>query len=362
LIAVTGYIYYVTVFGAGNFVEEFALPFILISMIIFIDYFNNGIINTFRLIVCGASLGVILMLRANMCALWAVMCIAVMIKCIKDKNSKLIIGYILRFTAGMLIAIVPLIIWMWIKGALSSFFEQYIIFNLTYSDADMFLRSMAMVEFIKQPIMTASLILSAVWIILLVKAKRSVPPFLFAFLIYMIIQALMIVMAGTSYDHYFITAVPFILYPLSGIISEISKHKAVVLTAVIACFSIFLIISVIKTVKTINDSASQTEMTNGVITSVIDNSTANDTIIMFGNLDYIYIKTGRKAATRYSYTKPIIYLDKAIFDDYYKELEEHVPKILVIEFVNDAIKDYINRHSYYIIYESKRFIAYKTDE
>ena len=41
-------------FEGGNLTEEYAMPFIAISLFIFIDYFLNGTISKIRLIICGA--------------------------------------------------------------------------------------------------------------------------------------------------------------------------------------------------------------------------------------------------------------------------------------------------------------------
>ena len=64
-------------FEGGNYTEEYALPFITISLYIFIDYFLNNKISVTRLIICGLSFGAVFLLRPNMIVLWLVMCIGV---------------------------------------------------------------------------------------------------------------------------------------------------------------------------------------------------------------------------------------------------------------------------------------------
>lgn len=53
----------------GNFTEEYAMTFISVSLFIFIDYFQNNVINKKRLIICGICFASVLMLRPNMIAL-----------------------------------------------------------------------------------------------------------------------------------------------------------------------------------------------------------------------------------------------------------------------------------------------------
>ena len=62
-------LFYISVFAPGNYVEEFALPFILAGYLIFIDYFEHGIVSSLRLIVLGLCFGAVMMLRPNMACL-----------------------------------------------------------------------------------------------------------------------------------------------------------------------------------------------------------------------------------------------------------------------------------------------------
>lgn len=97
-------------FEGGNLTEEYALPFIAASIWIFLDYFINNNINTIRLILCGLSFAAVLLLRANMVAIWIVMCIAVLVKCIRDGCIKELVKYLIFFISGALALILPVVI------------------------------------------------------------------------------------------------------------------------------------------------------------------------------------------------------------------------------------------------------------
>ena len=99
----------------------------LFSLWVFTDFFLNNKVDTFRLVLCGSSLGAVLLLRPNMAVLWVVFCIAVLIKCIKEKRAKELIPFILKFIAGMTAVVLPVILWLYIKGAWGSFFEPMLI-------------------------------------------------------------------------------------------------------------------------------------------------------------------------------------------------------------------------------------------
>lgn len=365
VIAFASMAYYCSIFEAGNFVEEFALPFTLFSLWVFTDFFLNNKVDTFRLVLCGSSLGAVMLLRPNMAVLWVVFCIAVLIKCIKEKRAKELIPFILKFIAGMAAVILPVMLWLYIKGAWGSFFEQYIVFNLTYSDTDPILRSIAMMDMIKRPVIFIPVIIIGILIFLHFKKKAAIPGFMFAYIFYIIIQSVLFTMAGTSYDHYYITAVPFLAYPLAEIIKAFKEHKKIyyVLVGCIALGGILLNITPLSNfidyaVLGIRTPADVAEMIDIIKTE----SREEDKITVLGNWGYIYLASDRESATRYTYAKPIIYLDRTIYDDYFNELDKEVPRIIVLEFNNDEIKEFLNKHSYYIIYKSKYFFAVKTDE
>lgn len=71
----------------GNLVEEYAMPFLAVSLYIYLDYFINQNITRCRLVICGLGLGAICMLRPNMLSVWFVFSMAVLIDCIRKKTG-----------------------------------------------------------------------------------------------------------------------------------------------------------------------------------------------------------------------------------------------------------------------------------
>ncbi len=72
-------------FDGGNYVEEYACTFIIISLYIFIKFFEKSTVTGLELFFCGLCFGAVILLQANMVAIWGVMCIGVLVKCIKEK-------------------------------------------------------------------------------------------------------------------------------------------------------------------------------------------------------------------------------------------------------------------------------------
>ena len=95
-------------FEGGNFTEEYALPFQMIALYIFIDFFKNSHkymsrgdnykskvnFKLFNVLVFinGICMGCVLFLRPNMISIWIVFCLMVLIYCILKKYYLLLVS------------------------------------------------------------------------------------------------------------------------------------------------------------------------------------------------------------------------------------------------------------------------------
>lgn len=72
-------------FLVGNMTEEYALVFISVGILVYIDYFLFDKRDWYRILICGVSCGAVLMLRPNMIAVWGVFCIYAIVESIGKK-------------------------------------------------------------------------------------------------------------------------------------------------------------------------------------------------------------------------------------------------------------------------------------
>ena len=80
-----------TYFEGGNLTEEYAMPCIAIALFIFMDYLLNDKISNLRIMSAGIGCGIVLMLRPNMIAVWAVFCLFIFVDLLKERNYKQLI-------------------------------------------------------------------------------------------------------------------------------------------------------------------------------------------------------------------------------------------------------------------------------
>lgn len=346
-------------FESGNLTEEYAMTFISIALFIFLDYLNNGKISNLRLIICGFCLGCTLLLRPNMIASWAVMCTAILIKTLINKNWLALRRFVGWFSLGMSIIIVPIIIWLGVNDALEQFWKDYIIFNNLYVsyESEMVLFQAKWNSFFT--FFNTTVYLIALSSLIFIGKTRDC--FLnITYIVYMLITLWFMCLSGMTYGHYGMVLIPAVVYPLALIFSEIERIEinniSKVIEAIVSIYMLSVIIipnwvELIETIPStyaVKDIDHKTEITKAV-TEIIDlNTTADETISVYGNWDIIYVLSNRKHATRYSYQFPVGQIMPEIMDEYINQLQDELPHFIVIQYghYNNTIKDFLNKNKY----------------
>lgn len=341
-------------FQGGNLTEEYALPFIAISLYIFLDYYINKNVNFLRLLICGICCGIVFMLRVNMATIWAVFCIAIFIKCIIKKEWKDLLKFVVFFCLGFALVLIPLIIWLIKVDAFNSFIDCYFTFNGMYSSGVKFY------DVIDSGIAlcTHNIVLFALLGSLLLAFKKK-DELSIVYLIYFVITILFSSMSGRKYYHYAIIFIPMLVYPIAIVLKELKSTKfspnIVMLLIVLLCIPEWLS----ATTHAIGYYRDYADGNNVIKDSldyrlsnyIKDNTDKNDYITVFGNENQIYITSKCKSASRLTYQMPIINVSKQLEKEYFNDLKKNNPKYIVVEIEDDRILDFINDNNYEIIDE-----------
>ena len=349
-------------FGGGNFTEEYAMPFIAIAEFIFLDYLLNNHISWYRIAISGISMGAVCMLRPNMIAVWIVFCAAIFFQKMWKKEWKQLGQFVLWFLVGFSVTVIPFIIWLSANGALQACIEDYILFNIRYSSAE-----------------GGTATLSAKWISFFTFASSTVYFMSFmciayhlkknsflniTYAIYMIIGLILVSMAGTTYSHYGMVLVPVVIYPLSLIMEDIEKLSnqeiAVVIKMLITVYLMTAVIipKSIGTIKNILPSylerdTEQFDVKMQELCETVSNLTSeDDAISVYGNMDFVYVKTHRKHATVYSYQYRIGLVMPEIIDQYMQQLSDELPPVIVVQngYKDDKILNFLNKNGYKMVW------------
>ena len=340
-------------FEGGNFVEEYACLFIMFQLYIFILFFYDKEIRTSHLIISGICFGAVCLLRINMVALWIVMCIGVVIKCIKDKKPQMLIRFIIWFLAGVCIIALPIILWLITGDAFKPFMEDYFSFNYLYSS---YSENGNLFNIIKATgifILTPPVLLSIIFLAFVGFKERKL--FDWLCLAALFLSIVISCMAGQNYLHYGMIFCPLVTYAFSlAFTSEhilrlnIFKHKIKLVLgigiALVLCIVGLIIVGFpIKTIINKVTGMYRTEYfsdSKTIAEIVTANSDENDKIIVLGTNDIIYLLSDRMASSKYSYQVPILTIDPDKKQEFVSDIEKLDTEIIVTN-QSSSVKPFI---------------------
>lgn len=334
-------------FEGGNLTEEYALPFLAGALYIFANYFVNHYISKARLIMCGLSFGAVCLLRINMISVWLVFCIAVLLQCLHEKEGQKILFFLKWFVTGTLLIIVPIFLWLIAKGAFEDFVIDYFIFNHLYIKATALGRYNSFMFFANN----SYVILATVISVYMCKQKKI---FYISYLAYIFVTLAFICVSGQTFSHYGMVLVPMLVYPISLLLSkadikEKNGYLFFVLYIMLAQVTPAWISGVNKAAEYYfqeDITSARVDTTGKVVEYVVSNSEENEKIIVWGNWDIIYALSKRLPASKYSYQFPIGKVDNRILADFFDELKENFPKIIVISSDLGDMEQFLVENNY----------------
>jgi hypothetical protein len=109
--------------------EEYALPFLMVSLYLFTKYFFSPErkIAFFELIVLGFCFACAVLIRLNMFPLWAGFCAVIFVEEAVQKRFAALAKYVIGFIAGILIASIPVYLYLKLNGIYDEFLRQVVL-------------------------------------------------------------------------------------------------------------------------------------------------------------------------------------------------------------------------------------------
>ena len=355
-------------FEGGNLVEEYAMPFIAISLYIYLDYLIHNKIHAVRLCVCGLSFGAVCLLRPNMVSVWIVFSLAVCVRLVLTGDISRIWYFLVWFVAGFCVIVLPVVFWLAASHSLHAFVECYFHFNFVYSSAEgggatagakwnsffTFLNSMPV-------------LLSTASCCVLFKRKDR---FLYGiYLIYLVCTLVFICISGHTFGHYGMILVPAVAFPIASFLDDcVLRAEGKGLPV---CLVMYFLVSVAlpdwmsaagRVISTYENRGE--EHRSGLVLEVCrivgEHTEKDDKISVYGNWDIIYILSNRMHATRYSYQIPVGNIMPELMDDYFRQLGEEQPPVILTApgFMDERLNSFVQQYHYKEIWSESGTIIY----
>lgn len=320
----------------GNFSEEWALPFILISVYIFLDYFLNEQLNWFRVIICGSCFGAVLLIRANEIGVWIGFIVVVLLRMIFRRQWEEIGKCILGFSVGVCIVFVPYLIYYGANDAIDEMWRWSFAENVQYVEKGGGIFSTHTIKYFfgldKMLYMPM-----AIMIPLLLLKKRF--DWIWGSVFTYICSLILCTMGGRTFPHYAIVMIPCLIIPISYILQEITffvgKYQYIVFLALLMVLGkIELIDSIQDHNANIARNFTADENNDSVVQYILDNTKKTDPILVMSLNAYYYDATQRFANTP-NFIQHFMYDDDySLYNTVVKDIRKAPPKLVIMRKYN----------------------------
>lgn len=329
----------------GNYPEEYALPFVSVSLYFLIKYLKeNKQITKIQDIIIGICFGCVCLIKLNLVIIWVIFSFVILINTIKEKNWKGLKQNIIYFSIGAMIPIIIATIALIFQQNLVECFKQYIIFNFKYSTnaiGDL----KGTLEMFLVPIYCISVLGCMVDILYNKLCKKEEIMIPIVSLIYLVVSLLILIMPRNEYKHYGIILTPTYIVALGLLLKDFTEifksNKNIgrtILTIIILFFAILNITRRdIVTLKkeTMMVNAKRFEIKETDLSKYIkENTMPKDNILVLGNECNIYLMAERSCNCKYVYQIPIVLIDSNIMKETIEEIKEKKPRMIVLKLTN----------------------------
>jgi hypothetical protein len=343
------FLVFLSFFTVAAGTEEYSLPFLTVSLYLFTKYYLSPEqkIRLFELIILGACFTCAVLIRLNMFPLWAGFCTVIFVESIIKRRFALLGKYMVGFCAGMVIAAVPVFLYLKLNGILEDFFQQVMFGGAARGFAGSSVKLLAKNIFIviNRSYSFVPLLLGLFWVI--TTYKHNVFPFYFAYTFSYILMVLFLSFSSGD-SHYYIVLVPFFVPALTFFCGSLCSVFSGVKKKNIALAFFFCVVFSEGLFKCLDDltemfyNDSGKELINAG--SMIDKNTGpEDKIISLGNNGYIYPFTRRKAASKYIYQGSGIDRIPGAREEFLSDIIMNKPAVIAIFSAEEFRYDYLPR-------------------
>ncbi|MBR5647943.1 glycosyltransferase [Candidatus Saccharibacteria bacterium] len=343
------------VIDRGNLTEEYAFPLIAMALYEFMKYLLRGETSLFRIFMVGIGFACVLMLRVNMVAIWGVFGVAILVKMIIEKKNKELFKFALVFFSGVLTVVIPILLWLGLKGALSSFVDVYIKFNSEYTKTGI-MKAFSTISYI----FGYSLVLFSLGIsccCALMEKNKKEKFALWSFVVAFVVAIAMASMSGRNFPHYVMVLIPLVIFPFAKFYESIgnsatSRGLVIIVSVFIVSLTYQAWFSTLSSVMSSFRNRREGEpipiLAKTSCGVVEENTDEGDKIIVYGNLDYIYLRCNRLPASRYSFQYPIAEVRPSILDEFFNEVAKNQPKVFIVQggYVDERVVSFLNGNGY----------------
>ncbi len=117
-------------FTHGGSAEEFTLPMFMVSSYYFLRHYKKQELKGWEMVIIGVMAGLVMLIKYTMLGFWIGITLAIFYYYIKRKKFKKAIIYPLLLLSGMVLTLIPFLIYFGINHAIYDFIKCYFLINI----------------------------------------------------------------------------------------------------------------------------------------------------------------------------------------------------------------------------------------
>ncbi len=354
-------------FAGGDTTEIMGLPFICVSLYFLSkNIFLDKEIKPIEAVIIGACLGCVLMIKISMAVLWLILPVFIIIRLCYSRNYRKVLGFLEWGLVGLLLIVIPQIIYLIYVGAFNEFLNIYLGYNFEYVEGGSLRDGIcALYGYVIQ----GQLILAELVFIIVLASKRTsqkMKVICFVFMIFYALTLLNISFIGHQYSYYAPVILPCLCVPFAWLFGWIEHSIGMDVFTLERVFILLICVAIVgvggiaPTIASVG-THSLSEEDERIIELVQEHTESNDTITVLSNRNYYYLESGRASASRYSY---YIFTNRPEREkEFLVDLEENSPKVIIIgaHITEDTLTPGISKYlfeNYKLLESLERFNVY----
>jgi hypothetical protein len=332
----------------ANVTELYALPLQFAATLILIQWraaderdFSTGVL-------LGVLGGLAFLLRANLIGAMVSVGLVLTITLLWRWQFSSWLRFMAGGLSGVVLIILPLILYLWLRDAFYAFLDQAFHYNLIYSSKPWAIRVHAAFTGLQFSSLYAPLFIPiAGWLIAFSRLNPwgqdnyqwSIALFI---VIWLPVEIVFASLAGRDYGHYFIPLLPPLSFLAAFLVSEIATYAEIsfqrqrqqqyVIIAILVALAIVPIADAAAHVKDHGLPRQHMDDIAPVVDYVRCHTRPDESIFIWGHAAAVYFFSDRRPASRYIYPLPLLtpnYADAPLIQGFLTELEKSAPAIII---------------------------------
>ena len=324
-------------YQGGNYTEEYALPWMCASLLVFFSFFRTGRFTKWQIILLGLSCCMVLLMQENLITVWVALVPVVVIRLIHEKRFREIWECILLFLLGMLIVMIPVLIWAWASGCLEEMWKYFVVFNFSYSASS----DPTLMDYLVLTKKTLNRIWPGTLALLISLIGNRKDKLQWINLWLFVVSLVLVEVTGRDSLYYLLTVLPALVLPSAGMFAIVRNlfgkrvdrdgSRAVIL---LTCFAL--------TVGAVGHralSSRKERYQDGIAPYLVEQTTEEDDVLIIGNFVWPYLAADRETENRFFFQWPPIRVSDELYEEFLSDLQNRPSDVIILaEHENGLLK------------------------